>query len=80
MYIFIQTKTQQYSDTLWGGSLAENKKIIEPTKKIFGDSLGRAPWRKPKKHKKQKKKQNEKTKETKPIGDPVIPMVMFFFN
>ena len=63
MYIFIQTKTQQYSDTLWGGSLAENKKKHWTNKRIFGDSLGRAPWRKPKQ--KQKKPKNQKNKQQK---------------
>ena len=93
MYIFIQTKTQQYSDTLWGGSLAENKKKHWTNKRIFGDSLGRAPWRKPKKNKKNqktkktttknqktKKNKTKKIKETRPIGDPAIPMVLFFFG
>ena len=85
LYIFIRTSSykQKHNNILilFGEDPWQRiKKIIEPTKKIFGDSLGRAPWRKPKKHKKHKKKQNKKTKETKPIGDPVIPMVMFFLK
>ena len=78
LYIFIRTSsykqkhniTQQYSDPLWGVYSKpgrEFKHILEPKKN--GDSLGRAPWRKPK----------NKNKETEPIGDPAIPMVMFFF-
>ena len=62
-YIFIQTKTQHYSDTLLGGSLAE-KKYVET---LWGGPLGENP------------KKTKKKKETKPIVDPAIPMVRFLF-
>ena len=57
-YIFIQTKTQQYSDTLWGGSLAENKKIIEPTKNTWR-LFGEGPLEKTKTKKNQKIQRNQ---------------------
>jgi hypothetical protein len=31
--------------SLWGGPHGENEKKIGKTKKIFEESLGRAPWR-----------------------------------
>ena len=78
-YIFIQTKTQQYSDTLWGGSLAENKQT-HWTNKTYVETLWGGLLGENQKNKKTNKLKNKtkKTEETKPIGDPAIPMVLFF--
>ena len=63
MYIFIQTKTQQYSDTLWGGSLAENKQT-HWTNKTYVETLwgGLLGENQKKQKNKQTKKQNQKNR------------------
>ena len=46
-----KTPNKTYFEILWGGPRGENKNKHEKKQKnIFGISLGRTPWRKPKKY------------------------------
>jgi hypothetical protein len=60
LYIFIRTSSyKQKHDNiliLCGGIPSSELKKSLNQQKIFGDSLGRAPWRKPNKNRKTKKK------------------------
>ena len=62
--------TKKYLETLWGVPLGENQK--KTTKK------NQKTKKQTTKNQKNKKNKTKKTKETQPIGDPAIPMVMFF--
>ena len=70
-------KNKKYLKSLWGGPHGETKKRSEKQKNIFEESLGRAPWRKPKKHVKTK---NKKHQYSETLGLPFpIPKTSVFF-
>ena len=85
LYIFIRTSSykQKHNNILilFGEDPWQRiNKLIEPTKHMWR-LFGEGSLEKTKKNKKTNKLKNKtkKTEETKPIGDPAIPMVLFFF-